>query len=345
MKKIKVVAAATALVAMGLMAGCGSDKPADTAKTAGPSGKVMVYTSIYPDIIDNTCKPNVAKALPNVTTKWFQGGTEKIMTKMQGEIRAKKIGADLVMVADPSYYIRLKNDGQLLDYVSPNAKDVISAKDKKGAWTAVRISNMIIAYNADKVKGDDIPKTWADLTDPKWKGKVGMPNPLLSGSTFVAVGALSDKYGWDYFKALKANNIRVEPGNSAVQNKLLTGEYDVAMILEENILKIANTKNEPLKVSYPTDGVVSIPSPIAIMKATKNPEGAKAVEDWWLSKDGQQAIVKGWMHSVRGDVPAPKGAPAYKTFVKDAIPVDWAKLDANNAKIKSEFRKIVIDGK
>ena len=153
----------------------------------------------------------------------------------------------------------------------------------------------------------------------------------------------ADKYGWEYFDKLKANGIRVEEGNSAIQNKLLTGEYAAAMILEENILKLANTKNEPLKVSYPTDGVIMVPSPIAIFNTTKNPEGSKALVDWWLSKEGQEAVVKGWMHSVRGDVPAPKGAPETKTIVAGAIKVDWQKLANNNAEIKEEFRKRVME--
>ena len=202
---------------------------------------------------------------------------------------------------------------------------------------------MIIAYNSDKLKPEDAPKSWKDLIDPKWKGKIAMPNPMLSGTAYVAVGALADKYGWEYFDQLKANDIRVEEGNSAIQNKLLTGEYAAAMILEENVLKLANTKNEPLKVSYPEDGVIIIPSPIAIFKATKNPEGAKALVDWWLSKDGQQAVVQGWMHSVRGDVEPPKGAPALKTFSDKAIKVNWEKLSKENAQIKEAFRVRVME--
>ena len=292
MKKLKWMLGAAAILAMSVaLTGCGGDKQADNTK-GGPTGNVMVYTSIYPDIIDNMCKPNVQKAFPNMKVSWFQGGTEKVVTKITGEIKANKIAADALMVADPSYYLKLDEQKLLMHYVSPEAKNVISDKDKDGAWTAVRISNMIIAYNSDK---------------------------------------------------LKANDIRVEEGNSAIQNKLLTGEYAAAIILEENILKLANTKKEPLKVSYPTDGVIMVPSPIAIFEASANKDGAKALVDWWLSKEGQQAVVKGWMHSVRGDVPAPTGAPETKTLVENRVKVDWAKLANNNAEIKEEFRKRVMD--
>ncbi|MEG0970632.1 MAG: ABC transporter substrate-binding protein, partial [Acidaminococcaceae bacterium] len=126
MKKTKWLMATAAVLAMSLAAGCGGGdkKAADTTKTASNAkGEVMVYTSIYPDIIDNMCKPNVAKAFPNMKVSWFQGGTEKVITKINGEIKADKIGADLLMVADPSFYLNLQDDKRLLNYVSPNLKD------------------------------------------------------------------------------------------------------------------------------------------------------------------------------------------------------------------------------
>ena len=344
MKKSKWMLGAAAILALSVaLAGCGGgDKKADK-KAGGTKGEIMVYTSIYPDIIDNMCKPNVAKAFPEMKVNWFQGGTEKVVTKITGEIKAKKIGADVLMVADPSYYLKLEDQKLLLPYKSKEEKNLINDKAADGAWYAVRVCNMIIAYNADKLKAEDAPKNWTDLADPKWKGKIAMPNPMLSGTAYVAVGALADKYGWEYFDKLKANGLRVEEGNSAIQNKLLTGEYAAAMILEENILKLANTKKETLKVIYPKDGVVQVPSPIAIFNTTKNPEGAKALVDWWLSKEGQQAVVKGWMHSVRGDVKEPIGSVPTKGLTDGKIKVDWRKLADNNAKIKEEFRKRVMD--
>lgn len=335
-----IVIAAMSLV---LVAGCGGGdkKPAETSKAGGPKGTVMIYTSIYPDIIE-LIKPALKKQFPDLEVQWFQAGTEKVMAKVAGEIEAKKIQADLLMVADPSYYLTLKNQNLLLKYDSPNRKDVQINKDSEGYWTGVRISNMIIAYNTAKVNAADVPKTWKDLLDPKWKGKIAMPSPLLSGTAYVAAGELSDKYGWKYFEDLKANGMKVEEGNSAIQNKLVRGEYLAVMILEENILKIG-AKGEPVKVVYPEDGTIVIPSPIAIFNTSKNQEAAKIVLDWFLSKEGQEVIVKGWMHSVRGDVAAPKGAPALKTFIDKAIKPDWARLSKENEKIKETFRSKVLE--
>lgn len=341
-KRWYVVVALVAAVAMlgMIFAGCGSST-ADKPKAGGPKGTVMIYTSIYPDIVEKV-KPEMAKAFPDLDIQWFQGGSEKVITKISGEVEANKVQADLLMVADPSYYLTLKDKNLLYKYDAPNRKDVTLPKDAEGYWTPVRVSNMIIAYNTNKVSAAEAPKTWKDLLDPKWKGKIAMPSPLLSGTAYVTAGVLSDKYGWDYFTALKNNGMKVEEGNSAIQNKLLTGEYLVVVILEENILKMA-AKGEPVKVVYPEDGTVVIPSPVAIMNSSQNKEAAQAVMNWWLSKEGQQAIVKGWMHSVRDDLEPPKGAPALKTFLDKAFKPDWDKLSKNAEAIKDTFRAKILD--
>lgn len=127
-EKSKWMLGAAAMLALSVaLAGCGGgDK----------KSSLMVYTSIYPDIIDNMCKPNVAKAFPDMKVNWFQGGTEKVITKITGEIKAKKIAADVLMVADPSYYLKLQEQGLLLPYKSKEDANVISEKTKTATGTA-----------------------------------------------------------------------------------------------------------------------------------------------------------------------------------------------------------------
>lgn len=318
----------------------GSEVAVSSEEAKEVSGTVMIYTSIYPDIIE-MMKPEIKKALPDITVNWFQGGTESVVTKITGEMAAKKVEADLLMVADPSYYLTLKEAGVLEKYDSPERANV-SVKDEEGYWTGVRVSNMIIAYNTDRVSEADAPKSYEDLLDPKWKGKIAMPSPLLSGSAFVAAGALANKHGWEYFEKLKQNGLVVESGNTAVQTKLLTGEYDVVIILEENMLKIAS-KGEPVKVVYPKDGVIMIPSPIAMFNSSQNSAASKKVLDWFLSAKGQELIVKGWMHSVREDVASPIGADPLKSFIDNTMKTDWEQFSKESEKIKETFRSKVID--
>lgn len=314
-----------------------SEQPAGES---GPTGSLMIYTSIYPDII-NLVSPELEKAFPNLKIEWFQGGTEQVTAKMAAEIQAGKIGADLLMVADPSYYIFLKGEDLLLPHKSEHFDAVAVDKDTEDyMYTGVRISNVVIGYNTDLVKPEDAPKTFRELTDPKWKDQVVIVDPTQSGTALNSTYALSQKYGWEYFEQLRDNGAVIGGGNSSTETKLVTGEFAVAIILEENLLKVKD-RGEPVEIVYPEDGVIIIPSPIGILKTTENPEAAKAVVDWWLSPEGQKAIVTGWMHSVRTDVESPKGAKPLAEFAPTAMELDWHDLAPRTGEIKDKFVEIM----
>ena len=152
MKKGKLFAILMILAMLAtLIAGCGGadkkpdEKPATPAKPAGPSGKLMIYTSMFPDIIE-AVKPELKKAFPNLDVQWFQAGSEQVMTKLAGEIEAKKVQADVLMVSDPGYYITLKEKNLLLKFDAPNRQFVDAKyKDGDGYWTGVRLSYMLMA--------------------------------------------------------------------------------------------------------------------------------------------------------------------------------------------------------
>jgi len=342
MKRIALLLSLLVLATTALTGCGGSSQPANNqtgSSSGGPSGNLMIYTSIYPDIID-IVEPELEKAFPDLKIEWFQGGTEKVVAKMAAEIEADKIGADLLMVADPSYYQYLNGEDLLLPYKSSNFDAVAVDKDSEGAYTGVRISNVVIGYNTNLVKPEEAPKSFKELTDPKWKGQVVIVDPTQSGTALDSTYALSKEYGWEYFEQLRDNGAVVGGGNSAVETKLVTGEFKVAVILEENLLKVKD-KGEPVEVVYPEDGVIIVPSPIGILNTTQNPEAAKAVVDWWLSPEGQKAIVTGWMHSVRTDVESPKGAQPLSSFNENAMAIDWADLSANMGAVKDKFVEIM----
>jgi iron(III) transport system substrate-binding protein len=318
---------------------------AGSACAAEPvKGKVMIYSSIYLHIIEQL-KPVLKQKFPDLDVQWFYGGSEKVIAKLVAEFEQGSTMADLIMISDPGYSLILKREGRLLQYRSPNSKYVLPAWiDKDGYFSAVRINVMGIAYNKNLVAAKDLPKTWRDMANPKWRGKVGMPNPLLSGTAFTGTSGLvrSPKHGWPYFEALRTNQISCEPGNGAVETKLLSGQLAMAMLLEENVLKAISEK-KPLGFVYPSDGPVVIPSGIAIMKTTKNPAAAKAVYDFFLSKEGQQAILDGWMHSARTDMPPPKNAAlTIREINKFAMSMDWEAISREPEKVKEKFDQTVL---
>jgi iron(III) transport system substrate-binding protein len=312
------------------------------AAAGAPRADVLIYNSMFPDT-EAVIRAGVERGIKDVDFIWFHAGTEQVMAKLYAEIEAGRPKPDILAVTGYADYLILKKRGLLVRYESPHAKALHpSLKDADGTFTAIRVGAMGIAYNTKLVKPADAPKRWTDLLDPKWKGKVLMPNPLLSGSAFVTVTALAKKHGWDYFKKLRDNGVIVEAGNTAVERKLAGGEKPVAILLEENVIKVKKA-GDPMEYVYPADGNIIIPSPVAILSTSKTQDAAKKLYDYLLSPDGQKAFVLGWLHPVRSDVKGPEGAQPLAESLKNSLDVDWEYQATKSDEIKERFRSLVLE--
>ena len=321
------------------------EEAADSNANTEITGKIVIYTSMYEDIIDNVSE-KLKKEFPNLEVEFFQGGTGTLQSKIIAELQANKLGCDMLMVAEPSYSLELKEKGILHAYLSKNAGNLAIDYDKEGYWYPVRLLNMVLAYNPDKYKKEDLALTFEDFAKREdLAGKISIPDPLKSGTALAAVSALSDKYGEEYFKNLAKLKVVVESGSVAV-TKLETGEAAEIMILEESILKKRQEENSTLEVIYPEDGIISIPSTIMTVKedmsANKNIKAAEALTDWFLSPAGQEAIVEGWMHSVlKNPEKAPYDAKATDEILKSSMPINWEKTYKDREELRKMFEKFI----
>jgi iron(III) transport system substrate-binding protein len=118
------------------------------------------------------------------------------------------------------------------------------------------------------------------------------------------------------------------------------------MILEESILKVREEDGSKLAVIYPTDGTIIIPSTIMTVaegwSAHKNTAAAEKITDWFLSKEGQDNIVAGWMHSVRTDYPKPPyDAIPTAQIQANNMPVNWENCFRQREEIRTRFQEAV----
>jgi iron(III) transport system substrate-binding protein len=335
-----MVLSASLLAANG---GCGAGNSADRST-------VTIYTSIYEHVIA-ALEPVLRQSFPDIDVRFFQRGSEDVAARLNSEILAGKVGADLVMTSDPFWYEELKEAGHLLEYRSPNAASIpADLKDPDGAFVTVRMPVMVIVVNANRVATADRPRSFKELTDPKWAGRLTMGDPNRSGSYFTAAAALQKKYGWEYFELLRKNDIVAAGGNSAVLNRVVTGEKDAGMVLLENILqaRVQNAK-VPIEIVYPEDGAILVPSPIAILRATQSPDAAKRIYDYFLSDDGQNAIVSGWMYSPFDHIAPPAGArPWAEVFATPLFPwtADYLRETTKAREgIKRRFNSVVLEAR
>lgn len=307
--------------------------------------KVMIYTSMYEDIIEMVDK-ELEKVFPDYDIEFFYGGTGTIQSKVAAEVDSGKLACDMLMVAEPAYALELKEAGVLHSYDSKHKDKLAFEYDPNGAWYPVRISNMVLAYNPEQYSKDEIPNSFYDFAfDPSVKDAISMSNPLSSGTAMASIVGLLDKYNEEYFEALGNQNVAVESGSVAL-TKLETGECKVIMILEESVLKKREEEGSKLEVIYPTDGTINIPSPIMIINdewnANQNTDICEEISEWFLSEEGQKIIVSGWMHSVRSDYPSPPyDAIPTEEILESIIPVDWVKTYQNREKIRTMYQEHV----
>ncbi|MHC1692154.1 MAG: ABC transporter substrate-binding protein [Sphaerochaetaceae bacterium] len=343
MRKSLIVLCALLLMGSMVFAGGAAEAPANAP--SGPSGKIMIYTSMYEDVIEAIDK-KLETVFPNVDVEFFYGGTGALQAKIAAEITAGKLGCDMLMVAEPSYSLELKDKGLLEPIPFADAKNLLFEYDKEGYWYPVRVCNMVLAYNPEKNNKADLPDSFYGFAnDKRVSGSISMSNPLTSGTALASISALKDKYGYEYYTALGNQKVKIEGGSVAL-TKLETGECKQIMILEESVLQKRQLDGSKIEVIYPTDGCIIIPSTIMTVNdkwnVNKNTAAAKAITEWFLTEEGQKNIVDAWMHSVLSDFPNPPfDSINTKTILKNTLPIDWANTVVLREEMRTKFQEAV----
>lgn len=279
------------------------------------------------------------------------GAKVEFLSMSSGEVlsRVKAEGkpmADLWFGGGLDAFIAAKNDGILSAY-TPKEADKIDAKfkDPEGFWIAKGITVVGFLANNEilKEKNLPIPKTWAELADPKYKDEVIMSTPAVSGTMFAAVKGILDKMGekdgWAYWEKLVQNIPFFGKRGKDPMEKTITGEFAVGIIpADNNAFKAAKEHN--LTVVYPEDGIPWVPEGVAIFKDAPGKDIAEAFEDFMLrddiqedlaridGKDGHQMIkpgIKGYDLGLKPELLIKENLPEFGTM-RDAILKHWTEL-------------------
>ena len=144
-------------------------------------------------------------------------------------------------------------------YRSPEAKALPAGYvEKEARWTASNVHVMIIMVNKSLVKAAEMPKTWKDLLDPKWKGKIVMTNPEKSGSAYAQVYGIYKLYGWDGINKLIAN-AKILDTASLIYKGVAAGEYPLGVTIEYAAHRYIVGGDKNVGIVYPADGAFICP--------------------------------------------------------------------------------------
>jgi len=312
--------------------GCRIERGPSTTKAASSTsdqiaGRVVLYTSAYREVTDGLVA--LAKTeLPDVELVVFQGGSEKVASRLDADIAAGKAGADVLLVSDPFLYRRLKREGRLLPYASPRATPIDRRLvDVDNAFVAARVSTMVIAHHTGTTPRAQVPTSLTKLLKGELadSADVAFGDPLSSGTAFMTAVVVGDG-DVSFLRALRARGAAVAGGNAVVLQRVLAGERRFGVVLLENVL-LARARGEPVGFVLPDDAV-TIAGDIAIMNDSDNVAAARAVVDLILGPAGQALIrgADGRMHATDPRIAPPDDdVPALRALL-DQRPADEALL-------------------
>ncbi len=273
---------------------------APSARAQAPK-KLVVYTSN--DSTLNDLVFGAFKAETGIEVEPVAAGSGVVMRRLQAE-KARPLG-DIVWGVSRS--LLQTNKALFEPYVSKN-HDATPAeyRDPDNLWIGNNLHLLVILQNTKIVPDADAPKSWADLLDPKWKGKIAFTDPANSGSAYTTVTMLVDLWGggeagWKKVGQL-FRNMKVLNRSSLVFQGVGNGEYPLGISLEYAGPMWAHG-GAPVKVIYPSDGTFAAMEGVAIIKAGPNMENAKVYVDYINRKDVREMILKAtFRRPTRSDV-------------------------------------------
>jgi iron(III) transport system substrate-binding protein len=305
-------------------------------EAAKKEGKVVWYTSLALPSAEKVAKL-FETAYPGVKVEVHRTGSERILSRVMQELQAGIKNVDVVHTSDAGHFVLLKGKNLLLKY-TPAGVDGFPAgfKDRDGYFYGLRATVNVIAYNTKAVTAAEAPKTWKDLLDPKWKGKMVTAHPGYSGVIATHVLALVNQYGWDFFKQLAQNRLMLVQSAVDPSGVVASGERPVAVDGGEYTFYQIKKKGNPVEIVYPKEGVPLVVSPTAITAFAPHPNAAKLFTDFGFSREIQQVMADSeGLYTGHPEVKYPADKPKLSDL--KLLSVDPEELEKRNEEIKKRF--------
>jgi iron(III) transport system substrate-binding protein len=333
MKTWSALVGLLALIASAVVPAAAQDARVEAAKK---EGKVVWYTSLALPTAEKIGKLFEA-AYPGIKVEVHRTGSQRILQRVMQELQANLKLVDVIHTSDAGHFVLLKEKKLLMKY-TPAGVDPFPAgfKDKDGYYFTLRATVNVIAYNTKLVPAAEAPKGWKDLLDPKWRGKMVTAHPGYSGVIATHVLALTQLYGWDYFKQLAQNKLMLVQSAVDPAGVVASGERQVAVDGGDYYYYQMKKKGNPIDVVYPKEGVPLVISPTAIASFAPHPNAAKLFTDFTFSRELQQVMADSeGLYTGHPEVKYPSDKPKLSDL--KLLTVDPEELEKRNEEIKSKF--------
>ena len=305
-------------------------------EAAKKEGKVVWYTSLALPSAEKVAKLFEA-AYPGIKVEVHRTGSQRILQRVMQELQANIKNVDVVHTSDAGHFVLLK-EKKLLARHTPAGVERFPAgfKDKDGYYYGLRATVNVIAYNTQKVTAAEAPKTWKDLLDPKWKGRMVTAHPGYSGVIATHVLALVHLHGWEYFQALAKNQLMLVQSAVDPSGVVASGERLVAVNGGEYTFYQSKKQGNPVEIVYPKEGVPLVVSPTAITSFAPHPQAARLFTDFSFTREVQQVMADSeGLYTGHPEVKYPADKP--KLTDLKLLTAEPEELEKRNEEIKKRF--------
>jgi iron(III) transport system substrate-binding protein len=286
---IGVALALAPATAQNLSAYTGPDRMERIVAAAKVEGTMTLYTTIAEKDLPAIIKPFEQKY--GIKVSVWRAGTDKVLQRAVTETRAKRYEFDAVHFGAPEMEA-LSREKVLLAVSSPVHKDLQAGSvPAHREWAATILSVWVQAYNTQAVRKEDLPKTYKDLLDPKWKGKLGIE--VKNDDWFATVVHLigSEQEGLKFFQDLVATNgISPRQGHTLLNNMVVSGEVPMALTVYNYMPEQAKKKGAPIDW-FALEPAVARANAIGVARNAPHPAAALLFYEYLLGPDGQKAMV------------------------------------------------------
>jgi iron(III) transport system substrate-binding protein len=309
-------------------------------EAARKEGKVVYYTSVDLPLAEKIAKAFEAK-YPGIAVRVERTGAERVFQRIAQEYGSRIHAVDVVNSSDAAHFIVWKRDDLLAPYVPEDVAKFYpdEHRDPDGLFASFRIGLSIIAYNTGLVKPEEAPKSFADLLDPKWKGKLIKAHPGYSGTIMTATYQIVRDLGWGYLEKLSQQGVMQVQSASDPPKKLALGER--AIMADGNEYNIFQLKEagRPLEPVYAAEGTPLVIGPNALFKNAPNPNAARLFQSFCFSTECQQLISDvGGQRSAHPQVKEKTGRKPFKEI--KTMKEDAAGVEQHGAEIKARYSKL-----
>lgn len=260
---------------------------------ARKEGKVVMYSAMIENQALRPLKEAFRQKYPFIDVEFWRADTRDLINKALAEARARNMNVDVIEGGGVSQALLAAN--ALEPFRLPRAEHLPPAMvDPKGFWVATRLSYFGMGYNVKLVPESDAPKTYQDLLDPKWKGRMAWTAEAETGSATMFIsfirGWMGEQKAEEYLRELGKQEIaNIAASPREVVNKVMSGEYAIALNIFLHHPIISAKQGAPV-ASQPMDPILGNASVMVIAKNAPHPHAALLLMDFLISPEGQEVI-------------------------------------------------------